>query len=126
MNQAAVGVGSWLLRSGGARALGLDAGLTDACSFAQWQAAQREDRAETEAFHALVREIWEAELDHLERTVLRGVHLEGKSEAAVGRQVGLHHSTVKRCRLRAEAKLRRALQSVLRYRALVAKRECEN
>jgi len=126
MNHDASGVGSWLLR-GVIRPVcaSLDAQAAHALdqkSFARWQAeafgATGEDPAHA-ALLALLREIWREKLDDSERAVLRGLHLEGKSQTALGREMGLHHSAVGRLCRRAEEKLRSGLGYALRYRELV-------
>ena len=107
MNRSAVGVGSWLeARGGHAARLSLDAQavMIDLHSFSLWQ-ARGEESTDTLALHALVRELF-AQLEPNEQTVLRGIHLEGKSARAVAQAMGLHHSAVRRLRARAEEKLR--------------------
>jgi len=126
MNRDAAGLGSWLLRdvlrpvsasldAQAARAL-------DQQSFRCWQAQSFGGEGDDPAYAALLallREIWRDELDDGERAVLRGLHLEGKSEAAIGRALGLHHSAVGRLRRRAQGKLRGGLGYALRYQALM-------
>jgi len=126
MNYDAAGVGSWLLRSVRPVCASLDAPaahvLIDQKSFARWQAercgAEDEDPAHA-AMIQLLREVWRDELDDSERAVLRGLHLEDKNMAAVGRALGLHHSAVGRIRRRAEEKLRDSIGYALRYRELM-------
>jgi len=121
MNRAAAGLGSWLeVRGGHAAGISLDAqeALLHMHSFALWQA--RPDPAQSaqeQALHALVRELF-AQLEPAEQTVLRGIHLEGKSARALAQALGLHHSAVGRLRARAEEKLKGGLAAVMRYRAL--------
>ena len=123
MNRAAVGVGSWLLRSGGLGSVSLDMQetLLEAQSFAFWQAEHliTGDSAAL-ALRALVREVWQECLDTRERSVLRGTHLESKSDVALARELGIHPSTVRRCRAKAEEKMRGGLHYVMRYRELLA------
>ena len=130
MNREAAGLGSWLLRDSlRPVSASLDAQAAHALdqqSFMRWQAeAYGLDDADPayEALLALLREIWRDELDGGERAVLRGLHLEGKSEAALGREMGLHHSAVGRLRRRAEGKLRGGLDYALRYKALMGKQQ---
>ena len=125
MNHDAAGVGSWLLRGVRPVCASLDAQAAhalDQTSFARWQAeccgATDEDPAHA-ALLALLREIWRDELNSGERAVLRGLHLAGKSQSALGRELGLHHSAVGRIRRRAEDKLRGGLGYALRYRELM-------
>jgi len=128
MNRDAAGLGSWLLRDVlRPVAASLDAQAAralDQQGYTLWQAEslglEDPDPARA-ALLALLREIWRDELDGVERAVLHGLHLEGKSEAAVGRALGLHHSAVGRQRRRAEGKLRGGLGYALRYRALLEK-----
>ena len=133
MNHDAAGLGSWLLRSAiRPVCASLDAQAAHALdqkSFARWQAERcginDEDPAHA-ALLQLLREIWHDELDSHERAVLRGLHLQGKSMAALGRELGLHHSAVGRLRRRAEDKLRGSLGYALRYRELVKQMRNEN
>ena len=124
MNRDAVGVGSWLLRQTvrpvSASLDTQETGILEQASFRHWQAEQLEggDKAYA-ALLALVQETWRDELSPDERAVLAGLHLHGKSEAALAREFGLHHSTVGRTRRKGEEKLRRALGYALRYRALL-------
>jgi len=92
----------------------------DQASFAQWQ---RDIRGNTQEplqtpLQALMQEIWRDELDPRERAVLQGLHLHGKNEATLGRELGLHHSSVGRLRRKGEAKIRRGLGYALRYQEL--------
>ena len=121
MNREAAGVGSWLLR-GARRSVSLDGqeALLDLRSFALWQAGESKEDARHAAPLALLREIWREELSDRERAVLRGLHLEGKKESALAREMGLHHSAVGRLRRRAEDKLKGGLGYAMRYQALVA------
>ena len=126
MNRDAAGVGSWLLRevlrpvsasldAQAARAL-------DQESFRSWQAGSYVEDGTDYAYAALLallREIWRDELSENERAVLQGLHLESKSEAAIGRALGLHHSAVGRLRRRGEEKLRESLGYALRYKVLM-------
>ena len=125
MNRNAAGVGPWLLRETSPSArVSLDAqqALIDRQSFTRWlaQDADSEGGAEYTALLALLREIWRDELSERERAILQGLHLEGKKEAALAREMGVHHSAVGRLRRRGEQKLRGGLGYVLRYQALVA------
>ncbi|MDR0531893.1 MAG: LuxR C-terminal-related transcriptional regulator [Oscillospiraceae bacterium] len=123
-NRAAVGLGPWLLQKrGSANRLSLDATaqLLEHQSFAAWQAEQLEEEEAARIFARVFDEAWESELTPQEQAVLRGIYWDGKSEAAVARALGLHHSTVKRCRERAQGKLERGLRYVLRYRELAAR-----
>ena len=129
MNREAAGVGSWLLVEGlRAISVSLDEQAHHALdleSFARWQAeihgADDKDAA-CAALPALLREMWRDELSSRERAVLRGLHLQGKSENAVAQALGIHHSAVGKIRRRAEGKLRNRLGYVFRYRELVEKR----
>jgi DNA-directed RNA polymerase specialized sigma24 family protein len=123
VNRDAAGLGSWLLRES-SRVISADAEaghVLDQTSFLRWQmetCAGEGDPAYSALF-TLLREAWRDELDSRERAVLRGLHLDGKSESAIGREMGLHHSAVGRLRRRAEEKLREKLSYVLRYIKLV-------
>jgi DNA-directed RNA polymerase specialized sigma24 family protein len=121
MNRAAVGLGSWLeTRGAHAAGVSLDAqeSILNLHSFALWQTSpDTAQSARQQALHALVRELF-AQLEPQEQSVLRGVHLEGRSARALARSLGLHHSAVGRLRAKAEEKLRGGLAAVLRYRAL--------
>jgi DNA-directed RNA polymerase specialized sigma subunit len=78
------------------------------------------------AMRALVREVWQGELSGLERHVLRGILLDGRSENDLARELGMHHSAVGRCRQRAEEKLRGGLRYVMRYAALLEQMAQDN
>ena len=122
MNREAAGVGSWLLREAMrpvSASLGAQSPVLDGQSYRLWQReeAGQADRSQ-QALQALLREIWRDELTGEERAVLRGLHLEGNSQAAVARALGLHHSAVGRLRRRAEEKLKGGLSYAMRYRAL--------
>lgn len=122
MNRDAAGLGSWLLR-GTARPVSASAQelLLDAEAFLHWQAETHcgETNGSREALLALLREIWREELTREERRALQGIHLGGKTEAAMARELGVHHSSVGRLRRRGEAKLRLGLGYAMRYQALV-------
>ena len=125
MNLEAAGLGSWLLRETlrPVSASLEDAALLDCESYARWQVSQGGNEEISvrprEALPALLRELWRDELSAGERAVLRGLHLEGKNEAALARELGLHHSAVARTRRRAEEKLRGGIGYALRYIALL-------
>jgi len=107
---------------------GASAWLFDQIAFAQWQCetnstAQEHNEA---ALRALLREIWRNELEPRERTVLQHLHLYGKTEAAISRELGLHHSAVGRMRRRAEAKLHTGLGYALRYGELVQRERAKH
>jgi len=94
--------------------------LLDCMSFAQWQALQQHQHdTKRTALLALLGELWQDELTDHERAVLQGLHLAGKNEAAVARELGLHHSAVGRIRRGAQGKLRRALNYAIRYGELL-------
>jgi len=96
----------------------------DSMSFARWQALQQhQHNIYHTALLALLCELWQNELTEHERAVLQGIHLAGKSEAAVGRELGLHHSAIGRIRSRTEEKLRRALAYAIRYGELVQQQD---
>jgi len=123
MNREAAGLGSWLPRDAPrpvSASLEDQGPLLDFQSFRWWQAqGERAADAGHAALTELLREIWREELTARERAVLRGVHLRKKSEAALARELGLHHSAVARLRGRGEEKLRGGLGYVMRYRTLV-------
>ena len=97
---------------------GQSVGIIDLYSYQQWQLERHNvGSASKQALLALVRELFE-ELEPDEQAVLRGMHIEGKREAAVAREMGLHHSNVHRLRLKAEDKLRSTLTVVLRFQQL--------
>ena len=104
---------------------GLTSWLFDQNTFTHWQREGYETaNAHTrKALFALLREIWIDELDAHERVVLQGLHLHGKSEAAIGRELGLHHSSIGRMRRRAEAKLRVGLGYAMRYGELMQREQ---
>lgn len=123
MNRAAVGLGSWLLQNTQSRTVSLDMQgvLMEAESFARWNEAarSREAQPKRQALAALVQEVWRQELNEQEQAVLQAVLLDGKSESALARELGVHHSFVGRCRRRAEEKLRGGLRYVIRYSELL-------
>jgi len=67
----------------------------------------------------LLGELWQDELTDCERTILESVLFAKKSEAAIAREMGMHHSAVNRIHRRALEKLRRALDYATRYRQLL-------
>ena len=106
--------------TGQASWISLDASpvIADIVSYRQWQyQLYNTENAPRQALHALVRELFE-QLEPNEQTVLRGVHLDGKTARAVSLEMGVHHSAVARLRLRAEEKLRSALTVALRLQEL--------
>lgn len=124
MNRAAIGLGSWLLKgTENSRTVSLDTQgiLLELESYARWKDEMRSQEAlpRQQALHALVREVWQSELNQQEQMVLQALFLQGKSESQLARELGVHHSAVGRCKKRAQAKLKGGLRYVMRYRELL-------
>ncbi|MCL2445226.1 MAG: hypothetical protein FWD06_00435 [Oscillospiraceae bacterium] len=127
MNAQTVGIGAWLLRRVQPPSIHMEnIDTLDQQVFAQWQAQQqRQSDANHAALLALLGELWQEELTDCERAVLQGLLLAEKTEAAVGRELDLHHSKVGRIRRCAQEKLQRALGYAMRYGELVQQQEGE-
>ena len=128
MNRAAVGIGPWLLQQRprpSQVSLDMTAELLEQKSYAAWLEEERNAALALgeRTFLAVLDEIWREKLTEQEQAVLQGIFAEGKSASAVGRELGLHHSRVGRCKETALEKLRAGLYYVLRYRALLAENE---
>jgi len=125
MNSYTVGIGSWLLRRMQPPSMYLpNVDTLDQEVFAQWQAQQQQQpNVNRAALLALLEELWQTELTDCERAVLHGLHIAEKNEAALGRELGLHHSKVGRVRRAAQLKLQRALGYAMRYHELAQQDE---
>ncbi|MCL2532166.1 MAG: hypothetical protein FWE40_08430 [Oscillospiraceae bacterium] len=125
MDPLNVGVGAWLLRRAQPPSMHMaNVKILDQQVFAQWQAEQqRQTNVNHNALLTLLDELWQTELTNCERAVLQGLHIAEKTEAAVARELGLHHSKVGRIRRVAQEKLQRALGYAMRYHELIQQDE---
>ncbi|MCL2194796.1 MAG: hypothetical protein FWB76_02470 [Oscillospiraceae bacterium] len=125
MNPHNAGVGAWLLRRVQQLSMHIEnADTLEQETFAHWQAQQQhQPDVGYSALLTLFGELWQQELTDCERAVLHGLHVEEKTESAVARALGLHHSQVGRIRRCAQGKLEQALGYVMRYRDLMQQEE---